>query len=72
VQKSVTIKSDETQSHCGKSDNITACSTTHGSDEALQINKDDDSKYFTLNDVHVQPKNILGLDYESSSDSEVS
>ena len=39
VQKSVTIKSDETQSHCGKSDNITGYSTTHGSDEALKINK---------------------------------
>ncbi|XP_078352845.1 uncharacterized protein LOC144637658 [Oculina patagonica] len=65
VRNSDTTESD---GNCGKSDELTDCSTLHGSQEALKANEDNDSKQH----VDVQPKNILGLDYESSSDSDVS
>ncbi|XP_020631412.1 uncharacterized protein LOC110068375 isoform X2 [Orbicella faveolata] len=75
VRKSISTKSDD-QSHCSKfykrTDCISSSSTEQGSDQALKINKDNDFKNVTLDDVDVQAKNILGLDYESSSDSDVS
>ena len=38
VRKSFSTKSD-VQSHCSKSDELTDCTATHGSDDALKINK---------------------------------
>ncbi|KAJ7357764.1 hypothetical protein OS493_023239 [Desmophyllum pertusum] len=69
VRKSVNTESEDRK----EPDELTNCSTTHGLDHNSRMSEDSGYDFKSLNnDVDIQPKNILGLDYESSSDSDIS